>query len=427
MRTGAAALGTLLLLLPCAARAAQEEGEEPPSAPTLGEVEPGDPAYRFLRLGVERDYLAAERRRLVDQIEQAIPPLYEPVLPFHGYTLPPGAWRVGASAVYGHNPGDFGRDDFYSLFFDNVRVDFLNPSIDISRGFEIPSLGRLGSDLVMNLNIPYSFQRTRGTGHPFRIDPMVMTMEGAGNGFGDVSATLKKKWLDQGNGPVTLSTMLGVIFPTAEDDQVFNASQTMFVNGVPMSVSSLVPGNPAVDIFGRGAGGHNDRLFPRGGQPGNGSWGGRIGFGVTRQFERSALHGGAVFDAFADNDGITPGNELRYGASYVFPPFESDRFSLDFSIFGRWKESERFPGTITHPERDPATGGAKMNPDGTTAMFTTPRPAFEHGNMVFFSPSIIFLPSPNTRLTLSPAIRISEPKKGPSPEWTLRTGMTVTF
>lgn len=400
--------------------ASQAQSREEPSAPSLQAIAQDDREYQFLKLGQDKDYLRAERWRIINQIEQAIPPLYEPVRPFHGYTLPPGTFRVGLSTTIGRNPGDFGTDKFYSLFFNKVKVDFLTVDLDLFYGFEIGPI----HDMTLRLNVPYKFLRHSGTGHPFRIDPMVMTMEGAGNGVGDISLTLKKKWLDQGNYLVTFSTFLGVIFPTAQDDQEFNASQTVFVNGVPMAVSANIPGNPAIDIFGRKPG---DRLFPRIAQPGNGSWGARVGFGVTRQFERSALHAGAIFDILADNDGITPGNELKYGLSYVFPPLASDYLTIDLSLFGRWRGDEEFPGTIVHPERDPATGGPIMDANGNVVLFTTKRPDFKHGNVTFVSPSLIFIPVPNARIFISPAFRIVEPDTGPSPQWTVTGGITYTF
>lgn len=391
------------------------------SRPSIRQISLDDPEYLFLKLGRDKDYLKTERWRIIDQIEQAIPAVYEPRLPFHGYTLPPGARRIALSTTFARNPGDFGTDDFYALFFDEVKIDFIKVNLDFFYGFEIGGL----NDLVLRLNIPYKFQRHSGTGHPFRIDPMVMTMEGSGEGVGDISVTIKKKWVDQGNGPINLSTMFGVIFPTAADDEEFNASQTMIVGGTPMmGVSAIVAGNPAVDIFGRESG---DRHFPRIAQPGNGSWGGRVGLAVTRQFERSALHVGAVLDVLANNDGITPGNELKYGLSYVFPPARHDRFAIDFSVFGRWRGTEKFPGTIVHPQRDPATGGPVMDASGNMMMFTTPRPNFEHGNATFVSPTFILTTSPNVRLILSPAIRVLQPTQGPSPRWQATVAQTFTF
>jgi hypothetical protein len=414
-------ISTAGLLLAFGATSAPVAAQEESSPPTINDISLDDRDFLFLVLGERRDYLQAERWRIVDQIEQAIPALYEPRLPLHGYTLPPGARRLGLNFQFARNPGDFGTDEFYELFFDDVAIDFVKANLDFLYGFEVGPL----KDLVVRVNVPYKFLRHDGTGHPFRIDPMLMTMNGSGEGLGDISITFKKKWLDQGNGPFNLATMLGGIFPTAQDGQEFDASQTIFIGGDPaMAVSAELPGNPAIDIFGRTP---TDRLFPRVAQPGNGSWGARFGFGLTRQFERSAVHGGAVFDLLADNDGITPGNELRYAASYVVPPFSSDHVTLDLGVIGRWKGAESFPGEIMHPERDPATGGPMMDVDGNMMMFLTPRPDFEHGNVTLLSASLVLVTNPNLRIFASPAIRVVEPERGPSPRWTFTVGQTVTF
>lgn len=387
----------------------------------INTIPENDADYLFLKLGTQIDYLRAERWRIIDQIEQAIPPLYEPVRPFHGYTLPPGAWRLSLNTAWARNNGDFGTDDFYSLFFDNVKVKTQTTELNIGYGFEAFGI----HDIVAQLTIPYKTQKTSGTGHPFRIDPMEMTMEGAASGLGDVSLTFKKKWFDQANAGITFSSFAGIIFPTGEDEEEFNASQTIFVMGTPMqAVSADLPGNPAIDVFGRDPG---DLFFPRVGQPGNGSWGVRVGVGVSKEFERSALHAGAVYDALADNDGIDPGDELRYGISYVLPILPSDHLAVDLALVGSWKGDEKFPGQIMHPERDTATGGPKMDADGNMLMFVTDRPDFKHGNILFASPSLIFTPSPNIRFNISPAVRVSEPEEGPSPEWTLMIGLSNTF
>lgn len=387
----------------------------------IDKTSPDDPEYLFLHLGTDIDYLEAERWRIVDQIEQVIPPLYEPVRPLHGYTLPPGAFRISLNTSLLQNNGDFGTDDFYSLFFKDVEVRTHITVLDFAYGFEAFGV----TDLVAQLSIPYKSQRTSGSGHPFRIETMEMTMEGAASGLGDISLTIKKKWFDQANAGVTFSTFTGIIFPTSEDEEEFNTSQTISIMGVPMqAVSADLPGNPAIDVFGRDPG---DLFFPRIGQPGNGSWGLRIGAGITRQFERSALHAGAIYDALAKNDGIDPGDELRYGVSYVFPPLSSDQVSADISLVGSWKGDEKFPGQIMHAERDPSTGGPIMDSLGNMVMFTTARPDFKHGNILFFSPSLSYIPSPGTKFFVSPAVRIIEPHSGPSPEWTLMFGVSNTF
>ncbi|AYH42174.1 hypothetical protein CDA09_02030 [Azoarcus sp. DN11] len=384
-------------------------------APKLSDAAQDNRDYRFLKLGQDTDYVKAERYRVVDQIEQSIPPLYEPARPLHGYVLPPGAARIKLDVGVAHNPGDFGRDAFYSKFFNNVKVDTLQSDLQFMYGFEAFGI----KDMMVNLEIPFKTTRLKGTGHPFRIDPMDMSMDGTSGGLGDVSLTLKKKWLDQGNDPVTLSTMFGVIFPTGDDGETFNTAQTLKMQGMPATLSPL-----PLNIFSRRA---NEQLLPPGVQPGQGAWGGRIGLAASYQFQRSAIHGGFMYDFFDKNNGITVGNELRYGVSYVFPPLDSDRLSLDLAIAGRYKGAEKFPGLIMHPERNPATGGPVMDASGNLVMFVTPRPDFKYGNVVFFSPSLSYIPAPSYRITASPAVRIAEPDQGPSPTWTFDLSVQHTF
>ena len=382
----------------------------------LSHADTNDHDLGFLNLGVKRDYLKAERGRIVEQLQQFIPPLYEPVFPFHAYTLPPGAIRMKIGTRIFNNHHDFGTDERYSFFFKDVTVRNLFVDYDFFYGFELPT--RFGKDLVLNVNVPYKRTSIRGTGHPFRVDPLVMSMNGDAEGLGDISFTLKKKWLDQGNWPLNLASFLGVITPTGRHHEEFFEQQSLRVGGQPMPA-------PPIDVFSARAG---QRLIPNGSQPGTGAWGLRVGAAATRQFERSALHTGIIANIFADNsDGITPGNEINFGLGYVVPPFASDWLSLDFSIFGRHKDAERFPGMIMHPLRDPTTGGPIMNPDGTVKIFTTRRPGFEHGTVLFASPSLIFVPIPQARIIVSPAFRIREPNQGPSPEFQLAASMEITF
>lgn len=400
--------------LEAAAKTGGDHEEQRPT-PKLRDAAVDNREYDFLKLGQDADYLKAERYRIIDQIEQAIPPLYEPVRPLHGYVLPPGVARVKLDVGVAHNPADFGSDKFYAKFFNNLTVDIVKADLDLMYGFEALGI----KDMMVDLDIPFKMARHEGTGHPFRIDNMKLTMDGTGFGLGDISLTLKKKWLDQGNDPLTFSSFLGVIFPSGKDDEEFNASQTLLVQGMPPALSPL-----PLNIFGRKP---NDRFFPRANQPGQGSWGGRIGLAATRQFERSALHAGFLYDFFAENDGITPGDELRYGVSYVFPPLESDHLSMDLAVFGRDKGDEKFPGLIMHPERDPATGGPIMDAGGNIVIFTTRRPDFKHGNVLFFSPSLSYIPRPEFRFSLIPAVRIVEPDQGPSPAWTVDVSAQYSF
>lgn len=368
------------------------EQREEPEPVDIRDADPASDEYRFLTLGAARDYLTQERWRLVDQIETFIPPLYEPVRPFlHAYTLPPGAFRIALGSRLTWNDSDFGRDDDHAKLFEHVDVKTQTVNLSLSYGFELPRF----PDLTATLDIPYKSVQVSGSGHPFRNDAMLMTMDGSGQGLGDISLTFKKKWLDQGNAGFNLATFTGVIFPTGEDEEKFNRAQVFTVNGERMP-------EPPLNIFSRSPDG---RLLPPALQPGQGAWGVRVGAAATRQLTRGAFHAGFIADVFTENDGIEPGNELRFGASYVFPPFGSDTVAIDLTVFGRYKQDSEFPGVgIMGPRED-----------------------FKHDTVVFFSPSLILTPNPQMRFFLSPEFRILEPDTGPSPEFGISAGMVFTF
>lgn len=389
----------------------------PPKPEVSYEVNPNDDRFLFLSLGVRKRYIDVERNRLVEQLHTMIPPIYEPAFsPFHGYTLPPRAFRVAVNADRFINNHDFGRDKFYALFFDNVKVQNQGVDADFSYG--------LSANNTLRLTVPFRSAIISGTGKAFRIKPMVMSMNGTGFGIGDLQLALKHKWFDQAEKPFNLATVFGVQFPTGKHDSRFNDAQTITMNGMTMPVSAA-SGGPKVDLF------SDDLRIPNSAQPGTGSWGAVFGVMGTRQLTwnrfRGALHGGALYKAMKDNaEGVRPGNELIFGVSYVRPPLSTEHLTFDLTFFGRNKQSERYPGFITHPEAD-QNGMPIMNPDGTLKMFTTPRPPFEHGTVMFVSPSVVILPKPSLRLTVSPLIRVYQPNQGPSPAFRLVFGATTTF
>lgn len=371
---------------------------------------------RFLNLGVSKNYIGAERDRLLDQLHTMIPPLYEPAFsPFHGYTLPPHAFRVAVNSDRFVNNHDFGSDKFYSLFFNRVKVQ--NQEVDLDTFYG------LTANNTLRVLVPLRSTIISGTGHPFRIQPMVMTMSGTAFGVGDVQVMLKHKWLDQGYKRFNLATVVGIQLPTGKNDTKFNDAQTLFVNGMPMAVSSST-GGPKVDLF------SDDLRLNNGAQPGTGAWGALFGVMATRQLTwnrfRGALHGGALYKAMKEVDGIRPGNELAFGVSFVRPPTASEHATFDLTLFGRNKQAELYPGVIMHPEAD-SNGMPIMNPDGSLKMFVTPRPPFEHGTVIFLSPSLVIIPKSALRLTASPLVRIHEPNEGPSPAFRLVFGATTTF
>ncbi len=282
----------------------------------------------------------------------------------------------------------------------------------------------LTTNNTLRLNVPFRSTIISGTGKAFRIKPMVMTMNGHAFGVGDATLLLKRKWFDQAYKPFNFATVFGVQFPTGQHDSRFDDAQTIFMNGMAMPVSAS-SGGPKVDLF------SDDLRIPNSAQPGTGSWGAIVGVMGTRQLTwnrfRGALHGGVLYKAMRDNaEGVRPGNELVFAVSYVRPPLPGEHLTFDLTFFGRNKQSERYPGLITHPEAD-ANGMPIMNPDGTLKMFTTPRPPFEHGTVMFLSPSLVIIPKPSLRLTVSPMIRVYEPNQGPSPAFRIVFGTTTTF
>jgi len=381
------------------------------------DFEPRESKFRFLNLGVGRSYLKVERSRLLDNLRTQIPPLYEPAFsPLHGYTLPQRATRVSLKQDRFINNKNFGRDKFYSLFFDNVKVENQHMEADVFYG--------LTDDTTLRVNVPFRSTNISGDGAAFRIKPMRMSMNGRAFGIGDVTIFAKHKWWDQGQHFMNLATVFGVQLPTGENDNRFNDAQTLSMMGNLMPVSAAA-GGPKIDLF------SDDLRVPNSAQPGTGAWGLNFGLMGTRQLTgkifRGALHAGALYKAFADtSEGVRPGNEFIFGVSFVRPPSQSEKFTFDLTLTGRNKQSERYPGLVTHPEAD-ANGMPIMDASGNLQMFTTPRPPFKHGTILFLSPSLVFIPKGPVRITLAPLIRIYEPLQGPSPRFRLIVGLTNTF
>lgn len=379
--------------------------------------EPAEEQFRFLNMGVTRSYLSVERSRLLDNLRTQIPPLYEPAFsPLHGYTLPQRAVRAEIRNDRFVNHGDFGRDEFYASLFDNVKVENQHLDLDLLYG--------LTDDTTLRVNLPLRHTNISGDGAAFRIKPMRMTMNGHAFGAGDVTVSAKHKWWDQGQHFLNLATVIGLQLPTGDDDNRFDDAQTLTLQGTPMPVSA-VAGGPRIDLF------SDDLRVPNSVQPGAGSWGVNLGLMGTRQLTRNglrgALHAGVLYRWFEDNsEGVRPGNETIFAVSYVRPPSRSEKITFDVTVLGRHKQSERFPGLITHPDAD-RNGMPIMDSLGNLRMFTTPRPPFMHGTVLFVSPSVVFTPKAPIRITVSPLFRVYEPRQGPSPRFRLMMGITNTF
>ncbi|MFQ5702353.1 MAG: hypothetical protein ACE5HU_10970, partial [Acidobacteriota bacterium] len=141
--------------------------------------------------------------------------------------------------------------------------------------------------------------------------------------------------------------------------------------------------------------------------------------GELPEVARQARHAGVLARFLDGTDGIDPGDELRFFASFVKPVYK-DYLSVELAFNGMHKEEDHYSGQFTHPVPDPVTGDM-------AGFATTDRPPFRGGTVLFASPSLIFIPNPWLRLTLSGMFRVNDPDLGPWPGSQLRVGTTVTF
>ncbi|MEE9217890.1 MAG: hypothetical protein V3U98_02385 [Acidobacteriota bacterium] len=370
------------------------------------EADPDDPRYRFMLLGVDEDYQKRERFRLKDQILTFIPPLYQPAFVGHGYVLPPRTWRISTSvSSFSIDPKDFFKDgkvDFAT--HENHSVDRIKLELDVFYGIDY--------NLTLRINIPYWISQSRGSVHPAGVQDMNLFVEGTSTELGDISIFLKKKFWDQGNFFFNFSGVAGLKLSTGSDSETFD--QPMVVEGPGSTPPSVAFGGNSFPRF------SDDGRLPSVLQPGTGSMAYHLGLFATRQFMRnpSALHVGALASFFSSSDGLDPGDQVKFFASYVKPIFH-EYVSLDATINGMYKEEDSYSGTFTHPV---------PGPDGNfSGLATTPRPAFRGGTVLFASPSIIFNPTPLTRFSLTAMFRLNEPDLGPWPSSVYRLSATFTF
>lgn len=364
-----------------------------------------DSRYDFLRLGTDRIYMKSERFRLRDQILTFIPPLYQPAFVGHAYVLPPNAWRI----AFGSTSFDIGSDDFLK----DGQADPTHESHRVSRErLDLDVFYGLDHDFTIRVNIPYWSSSSRGSIHPAGVRNMDLFAEGNSSEIGDLSIFLKKKFWDQGNIGFNLAGVVGVKLPTGADDETFDSP---LVLRDPMGNQTVAFGGGNFTRF------SDDGRLPSALQPGTGAFGYSVGLFGTRQFVllRSALHAGVLARFLDGTDGIDPGDELRFFASFVKPVYK-DYLSVELAFNGMHKEEDHYSGQFTHPVPDPVTGDM-------AGFATTDRPPFRGGTVLFASPSLIFIPNPWLRLTLSGMFRVNDPDLGPWPGSQLRVGTTVTF
>lgn len=360
--------------------------------------------FKFLDLGVEEDYMKLERYRTIEQINTFIPPLYQPAFVGHGYVLPPGAVRVGLKSTFLNiDPDDFFKGSASDLVHENHSIDRIRTDLQLFYG--------LDRNMTLFLNIPYWSSNSTGSVHPAGVQTMDLHVEANTQELGDVSLILKKKWVDQGNFRFNFATVVGVKFPTGSNSQKFD--QPMVVKQEDGTLATAFMGGP----FPRFS---DDGRLPQVLQPGTGDFGYTFGLMGTRQFARfpSAFHAGILATILEGEDGIEPGDEVRFFASYVKPLY-GERMALDLTVNGMDKGNDKYSGTFMHPF---------PNPDGTLGgMVTTPRPSFRGGTVAFFSPSLIWTPQPQVRMTATASFRLNEPDLGPWPGSVFQFSLTYTF
>lgn len=387
----------------------QEDGATDDKGATPAQQQSGTKAQRpvddeFLTLGVDENFQAVERSNTVAQINSFIPPLYQPAFVGHGYVLPPGALRIAAG------PAFFDVDS--TDFFKGGHEDFVHEHHTVDRiGFNINLFLGLPRNMTLFVNVPYWTSTSKGSVHPAGVKVMDLFVEGNSQSIGDVQVILKKKWVDQGNFLFNLATVTGIKLPTGSNDEPFDAPMTV---RNPMGVLGPAFGGGAFPRFA------DDGRLPLSLQPGTGGIGYIFGVMGTRQFNsfRGALHVGTLVRILQAADGADPGDEVRFFASFV-KPIAKEQLSLDLTVNGMRKGNDSYEGTFTHP-RPNADGGFG-------GIVTTPRPAFQGGTVLFFSPSLIWSPDPQVRFTGTYSLRLNEPDLGPWAGNIVRFGVSYTF
>ncbi|MCP3902237.1 MAG: hypothetical protein GY715_01265 [Planctomycetes bacterium] len=376
-----------------------------PARAVLAQESGSDP---LLDLGTEKgiggeDFMRFDRDQIKNQIKTFIPPLLRPAFTQHAFVLPPGLFSVGVSHTYGTIDGDdfFRNGNVNSAVFANSEVDRNITNLDIFYGFDLNTEYLHG--FTARLNIPYKNSKVSGSIHPGGVQAITAFNSASTQEVGDVGLFLKKKILDQGNGPFGLAAVGAVFFPTGKNDEKFGD------NGV---IRFETPMGTSNGIFGRFS---DDGRLPSTLQPGTGDFSFLAGLFLTRQFDsndflgRSALHLGVTHRFMPEEDGIDYGDTTTFFTSFVKPIYK-DYLSLDLTY-------------VLNHHQDDSYAGQFMDP----ALGLINRPAFSGGTSGYIAPSLIFSPDPQIRMTLSTLFRIQDPDLGPAPDPVVRLGIDVTF
>ncbi|MCP4005264.1 MAG: hypothetical protein GY725_13820 [bacterium] len=377
------------------------------SPPYVRAGEPEDDP--LLELGTEdghggEDFMKYDRDQIKKQVKTFIPPLLSPAFTQHAFVLPPGLFRMGLS----HRIVSIDGNDFFKngntnrAVFANSEVDRELTDLDIFYGFDLNR--EYLHAFTVRLNIPYKNSRVRGYVHPGGLQALNAHNTASTQELGDIGLFLKKKLMDQGNGPIGIAAVGAVFFPTGDNDERYGNDGTIMMQ--------MPPAAPTSSIFGRFS---DDGRLPSTLQPGTGSFSYLGGMFLTRQFDwrglslRGAFHLGATYRLVFKEDGVDPGDTATYFASLVMP-IRKDFLSADLTCIVFDHEDDSYSGTFM----DPVLG-------------VIPRPDFSGGTTGFIAPSLIFSPDPQFRVTLSALLRVKDPDLGPAPQSIIRLGFSATF
>lgn len=393
--------------------AVQTDGNIVSNPPDLN---PKSPDNAYLALGTTNSYVKEQRFTLQDQIQSFIPPNYEPAFTESAFVLPPGTVRVGAALreVGVLNAGDISGQRQMGMQFTELNINRRFLDFDLFFG--------LDNNFTVRVNVPFVNAALRATAHPNFLPPVAAFISGGYSTIGDVSVFVKKKIVDQGNFPVGIAAVGAIRLPSGSNEEKHDPRATAQIMGMDM----LLP-LPAVDNKGNMIPGtvdgtfrffSNDGRLPAPLQPGLGTVGGSFGLFVTRQFDdsfllgRSAVHVGSLYEIRPEADGIDPGNFLTAFATFVKPVYR-DVVSLDATYLLQHQDTDHYAGKIIVPTM--------------SGMMVVDRPSFSGGTTQFLAGSLIIVPNPLFRITLSGLARVSKPELGPSPDYVVRLGLTYTF
>lgn len=402
-------------------RASQRPAEVTTSSTGVVRTNPPDlnaasPENAYLSLGTKRSYIREERFTLQDQIQTFIPPIYEPAFTQSAFVLPPGAFR---STVSYRDVGTIHEGDVS----DQRRIGARFVDFDLERTFlDFDAFLGLDHNFTLRLNVPFATSQVGAQLNPEFLNSVTVFPNGSSQQLGDIGLFIKKKFFDQGNFPISFAGVAGIRFPTGRNDEQFDKRTTVTTragNGLlPLPAVSdagaILPGT-ADGTFRRFS---NDGRLPAPLQPGLGTFSYALGAFASRVFEgntllgRGALHAGALYEIRPENDGIDPGDRLTAFATFV-KPLLGDYLSLDLTYLVQHQQDDSYNGKIVTP-----TAKGPMIVD---------RPPFSGGTTQFIGPSLILIPNPLFRFTVSGLFRINEPDLGPSPPHVVGVGFQYTF